>query len=384
MTRGPAIALWQPGHPKAGGEVQRMQRVPWIGTVLVAALLLSGCGASAPPVAPTDAPSAVTPTAGPTALPTVGPSPAQTALTASLPPLRQVQATTITLPGATPFVFGIIADPDAIWVAGEGRIYRIDPTTNQVAAEIPVPISEFGFAVAEGSAWIADFDGSQVLRLDLATGDEVAVIPVGVNPAGIVAAFGSIWTADHRGGTVSRIDTRTNRVSTTIEKVGFVGPSGPQGIAAGSDRIWVGVPNARMVFGIDPSSHSIVAAFPVGRLALPCGGILVDVAAIWVSSCHEQKAITVLDPDDGSSTIVGLPAFAGQPVRIGELVWVPVLGGVTDPILIAFGAEDATVADAIAIPPGSEPDSAVNAFGSLWITGPTGSVLRLSLTELGG
>jgi DNA-binding beta-propeller fold protein YncE len=360
-----------------------MQPSHRVGAALISGILLAGCSAVAPG-APTADPSAATATAGHTPRPTVAATPSQTTVTASLPPARTVAMTKIALPGQAPLDAHIVAGPDAIWVEGLSRIYRIDPSTNQATAGIPVPVAEFHFAVAGGSAWIADFDHSRVFRIDLGTGDEIAVIPVGTNPESIVSAFDSIWTADHRGATVSRIDPRTNGV-TKIEKVGFIGPSGPQGIAAGSDRIWVGVGNARTVFGIDPGSNSIVAAFPVGRGALPCGGILADVAAIWVSSCFERNAIAIFDPDDGSSTIVGIPGFAGQPVRVGELVWVPVVGSVViDPILLAFGAEDLIAVDAIALPNGSEPDSAVIAFGSLWLAGPAGSVLRLSLTDLSG
>lgn len=364
-----------------------MPHIRSIGAVLGAAIFLSACGAAAPVASteePSEAPSLVPPSAGNTPLPTIEPSPSQTTVDASLPPLRQVAATTITLSGTPPTDAGVVAGPDAIWVKGDIRIYRIDPTTNQVTAEIPISTAGIGIAVTEGAIWIADFDRSQVLRLDPDTGDQIAAIPVGTNPEGIVAAFGSIWTADHRGATVTRIDPATNGVSATIRKVGFVGGGGPQGIAAGSDRIWVGVGNARMVYGIDPTTDSIVAAFPVGRLALPCGGILDDGAAIWVGSCYEKRAITRFDPDDGSSTIIQLPAFAGQPVRIGELIWFSITSGVSDPLLLALRPEDETAADAISLPAGSAPDFAVNAFGSLWIMGPTGTVLRLALSDLGG
>jgi streptogramin lyase len=354
-----------------------MHRSHRIGAALVGCILLAGCRVVASDV-PTSGPSPATSTASPSAAST----PSRTAVTASLPPSRAPRATVITLPGPSLVDAHIAAGRDGIWVEGQGRLYRIDPSTNE-AAEIPVPVTAFDFVVAEGSAWITDFDMSRVVRIDLATGDQVAVIPVGVNPGNVVAAFGSIWTADHRGATVSRIDRGTHAV-TTIANVGLVGRGGPQGIAASTDRIWVGAGNAAKVFAIDPASNSIVAEFPIGPLALPCGRILADVPMIWVSSCFERKTLTTIDPVNGITRIIGMPAFTGEPVRIGALVWIPIVGGDLDPVLLAFGAEDGIVADAVALPAGSEPDAVVSAFGSLWIPAPDSSILRISLTDLGG
>ena len=340
--------------------------------VLACLVLASACSSTSP-----GGPS----TAGPSSA-TFGPSAGPTVATPSFPAARVVSSTAVTLPAGSGEAFSLIATDDAVWVQAVDLLLRIDPATNAVSKSISIPGSD-GVIIADGSAWITDFDASLVHRVDLTTGSAVAAIPVGLNPEGIVAAFGSIWTANHRGGSVSRIDPATNAVVATVDKVGAVGRSGPQGIAAGADRIWVDVPNVSRVIGIDPLTNAVATSVPVDTRAVPCGDILVDGATLWVSSCGERWNVTLVDPIVGSATILSLPGYAGVPTRIGEIIWVPTSGETETPVVIAF-RRNTSVADVIALPARSVAEGAAVAFGSLWIGGPAGTVLRIPLGELGG
>jgi DNA-binding beta-propeller fold protein YncE len=181
---------------------------------------------------------------------------------------------------------------------------------------------------------------------------------------------------------VTRIDPVANRVIATVEGVGSKGPGGPQGIGAGPDRLWVGVSNSGSVFEIDPTSNSVVRSIAAPGV-VPCGPILADVR-IWVSACGESFDVSVFDPVAGSAVSIGLPGYAGAPVRIGDRIWVPALGG-GDPVLIAFSPADGTILDVVALPKPAGIDAAVVAFGSLWLADPdSGTVVRIAITELGG
>ena len=51
-------------------------------------------------------------------------------------------------------------------------------------------------------------------------------------------------------------------------KVGHTGRSGPQGVTATADAVWVGIPNAEAVVRIDPATNKVVATIPVDHVAV--------------------------------------------------------------------------------------------------------------------
>jgi YVTN family beta-propeller protein len=153
---------------------------------------------------------------------------------------------------------GIALGEGALWVIGSADIVRIDPSTGEIVARIPIAQNPTGaapnptaLAVGEGAVWVASraltftstYIKSQVpirrgtvSRIDPRTNAVVATIPVGADPFGIAVGEGSVWVANRRGFSISRIDPRTNKVVAAI-------PVGnrPQGVAAGAGAVWVSV-----------------------------------------------------------------------------------------------------------------------------------------------
>ena len=142
---------------------------------------------------------------------------------------------TATIPIAEHVDGGLVTN-DAVWavVTADEMLYRIDPDTNSVVQELPVPGIRFRFDIGHDAAWIPDFEGSVVRRVELDTGAVLAEIPTGRNPEGISVTDDAVWVANHRAGTVTRIDPTTNEPVATIE-VGPAGERGPQAILASDD-----------------------------------------------------------------------------------------------------------------------------------------------------
>jgi DNA-binding SARP family transcriptional activator/streptogramin lyase len=137
----------------------------------------------------------------------------------------------------------MVAGDDALWVLDSaGRVFRIDPGTNRVAAAFRIgaaPQSPAGLAIGEGAVWVLDTSARHLLRVDPATNEVAASIPVNVGPMDAVAAGGgAVWVTQRTHGAVLRIDPATNQVAATT-RLGHAIELGTIGFGAG--RVWIAV-----------------------------------------------------------------------------------------------------------------------------------------------
>jgi DNA-binding beta-propeller fold protein YncE len=129
----------------------------------------------------------------------------------------------------------------AVWIIGQGVIYRVDPAAARTVATIPAPgvggkLS--GIATGAGAVWATSNGGHVgVYRIDPRTNRVAAFIGLQPNPTGITVAHGRVWVtvAKEGPGIVVRIDPRTNRVSGPPIRVG----AGPGEIVSGAGTLWV-------------------------------------------------------------------------------------------------------------------------------------------------
>ena len=77
------------------------------------------------------------------------------------------------------------------------------------------------------------------------------------NPNAISVFGDSVWVA-HIAAAPSRAEGASGDVVAEI-KVGLSGRSGPQGVLATADAVWVGIPNSGTVVRIDPATNKVVA-----------------------------------------------------------------------------------------------------------------------------
>jgi streptogramin lyase len=289
-----------------------------------------------------------------------------------LPPAKALPAGTvkITLPKHnTKLNLTLVATRDAVWTArGPFRIAEKDNAVSGPFAHGRLQNIGVGF----GSIWVSDFYTDTVRRLDEETGalQRVIHVPPNSGPEGIAIANGFVWVANHYAGTVSRIDPAKNRVVDAI-RVSYTGRGGAQEIAAGLGSVWVGVGNKQAVVRIDPRTKK-VTTIKLPRSVVPCGGIAVSAAAVWVTSCIELKTVARIDPRTNTvESILDVGGVANQPAADGNSVWLVASGNPYDSptltgYLLRLRAND-KVATRIKLGKGFITGGATVAFGAIWV-----------------
>jgi streptogramin lyase len=151
-----------------------------------------------------------------------------------------------------------------------------------------------GLASGLDALWATNSDAQLLYRVDPGTLKLVAEIEAGFAPKGVLATPEGVWVADVHGGTVLRVDAATNEVADTVE-VGPAGPSGPNWLADGLGSIWVDIPNNGTVTRFDPSTLQIQAAIAPPQGFTPCGGFAIEPEAVWLTSCVAGKLMARID-----------------------------------------------------------------------------------------
>jgi hypothetical protein len=158
-------------------------------------------------------------------------------------PTRNAVVVEIEIPGSS--VSAIVADETAVWVVAivhgtdgdTGVLVRVNPTTNQVVAQIPLgdQVTGYGDQVKLGAGsvwvlgvrWIEEEDaeyGSDLIRIDPTTNEIAARIPIG--GFSMVIAGDEVWVRYPADGVFderrerwlyTRVDAATNEPSEPFE-----------------------------------------------------------------------------------------------------------------------------------------------------------------------
>jgi sugar lactone lactonase YvrE len=224
--------------------------------------------------------------------------------------------------GAAPTQVTVAAD--AVWVGGwgTGKLVRVDPATNRVAARIPVgrpQESPIAIAATAQAVWVVNFGDAQVLRVDPATNRVVTRIPVRGGAGGIAAGAGAVWVTsgeggDQRHGWVQRIDPSRNRVVATTPV-----PSGMLwDITIDGSSVWVGSKLGGL-WRIDAHTSKVTTIRkPGGAPEAGAGGVghlAAGAGAVWVAGAGQLKR---RDPRNGRM-IATIPWADGSPAARGAV-----------------------------------------------------------------
>jgi DNA-binding SARP family transcriptional activator/outer membrane protein assembly factor BamB len=151
---------------------------------------------------------------------------------------------------------GIAFDGRAVWCAGatvspdraahpQGELSRVDPGTRKITQTIAPPgvgpdTNVDGVATGADAIWVINATNQALWKIDPALGRATAVVSLHHAPAYVAVGDDTVWTAN-RDGTLSRVDARSARLLRTIPLGAYPRTAYPTQIAAGGDRIWVGM-----------------------------------------------------------------------------------------------------------------------------------------------
>ena len=124
-----------------------------------------------------------------------------------------------------------------LWLSGRtrtgaGQIVRVDPSTSRVVDRFPTG-GDSVIAVGGGSVWLAGITTQSIYRYDPVSRQLLAEIPIGVVAKRLTADAGSLWVSSD-SGRVTRIDMAINRVAGTFQVSGRAPAA-----AVGLGSVWV-------------------------------------------------------------------------------------------------------------------------------------------------
>lgn len=143
---------------------------------------------------------------------------------------------------AVPAMAGTAFDGERLYQLADGRIRIIDLVTGTVEREIPAPPGGdcSGMAWSEGSLWIGQYDGREILQVSPADGKVLRRMSVGRMVTGVTWSDDHLWHGSWDGerGAIHRIDPATGALQETCRLPANVPVSGME--ADGEGRIFCG------------------------------------------------------------------------------------------------------------------------------------------------
>ena len=180
----------------------------------------------------------------------------------------------------------------SVWVLNRGgrTVWRIDPTTNTVSATITWEGEFFpsDMAVGAGAVWVTtDFFAGVIARIDPSTNEIVANINVGEYPGQLAATQDAVWITSSSIPVLRIIDPLNNEVSSINLDCAA------RNITASETDLWLLCEPDPVVMGVDPLTRQVVAKIAIDSRSR---GLVMSANAVWVSS-RQAGTLTAIDPD---------------------------------------------------------------------------------------
>jgi hypothetical protein len=221
-------------------------------------------------------------------------------------------------------LLGMTAGAGAVWVTVQGAgVLRIDPASARVVARIPVTTKEPP-AVGAGAVWVvccgADTKRSagRLVRIDPATNRVAATIALHGLPDAVGAGPSGVWVRGARGP-LWRIDPAANRLAAAITIPGGLG--GQQGgVLVGRAGVWVSNPAGATVYQLDPHRNRLgdqsFEAIGTDLVEAADGTAWVAADGMRLIGMHGNAPVRTLFADDPTANqvtaLVAGPAGAGM------------------------------------------------------------------------
>ena len=216
---------------------------------------------------------------------------------------------------------GIAVGGGLVWIAiafGDKPFEQFDPKTNQLGRPVSLAgeVALQGVAYGQNSVWVTDKNNNMVYRVDPSTDLLTAQIRVGIGPESIASDSSAIWVANAVDDTVSRIDPNSSQV---VQTIGIRGA--PTAIAAGQGAVWVVSESANLVVRIDPTTNA--------RVEIPIAGptgVVVSRSTVWIAQGATGRVARI---DASTNAILPSLVVTGTVDGIaadGQSVWVMMHG----------------------------------------------------------
>jgi streptogramin lyase len=148
---------------------------------------------------------------------------------------------------------GLVFGSGAVWGSADGKVFRLDPGTNQITARIATTAVPLAYGAA--SVWAITPNAENLVRIDPATNTVAATIHMPELAAEVVATDTAVWVSQGPpgapGAELWKIDPATNKV---VGHVTLGGSSEIDDVVASDDgSLWVSLFNADLVLRVRPN-----------------------------------------------------------------------------------------------------------------------------------
>ncbi len=96
------------------------------------------------------------------------------------------------------FVYPVALGGEAVWVGGDGQLWKLDPATATSLLSVRPIAGYTSVAYGEGAVWVTSYQEGAVARVDPRTGGVLATIPVGGRASDVVFHDGLVWVTVER------------------------------------------------------------------------------------------------------------------------------------------------------------------------------------------
>lgn len=172
------------------------------------------------------------------------------------------------------------------WVtdSSKNRVVRVDPTTDEIVAQIAIDGGPASLAVAAGRVWVTKPGAGQLRPIDPVTDTPVEAVSTGPNPEIVEAGEAGLWVADYLEAVLHRVDIEGRSVDESVEF-----PSAPSRFSVGADTVAVVEAEGRALSIVrDGRRHQLLDERLLVAVALAPGG-----ETVWAVDGGEGRVLRI-------------------------------------------------------------------------------------------